>query len=217
MWYTDRKVNWEKIQLFSNEMDKKEKFGNGIIPCRVLLNKAIDRMPTEKEGKRMFSFTGARGEEFEEELMEFLHPLLRHAKSQRKVSGLGNVTPHVSELPEEKRVQVGPHTIYIPYHGKFVNSEALPYEKRDVYPLPKDAPWTLRLYINDSRNALIVVDFLSEQFELALEEIRTNPEFAHLYCFLNGPVSVGPHCDTCCPCFKEDKTPCSSCRDRMRG
>jgi hypothetical protein len=48
-----------------------------------------------------------------------------------------------------------------------------------------------------------------------MEEMRTNPDFAHLYCFLNGPVSVKPHCDGCCPCSKEGATPCPSCRERM--
>jgi hypothetical protein len=61
------------------------------------------------------------------------------------------------------------------------------------------------------------MEFPPENFESMLEEIRTISDFAHLYCFLRGPVPAGPHCDNCCPCFKEGGTPCASCRERMDG
>lgn len=161
--------------------------------------------------------TGARGEEFTPELLEALEPFLRYAKNRMRLSCLGSATPHISQLPAKKRIQVGEHEIFIPFYGILLDGEELPEDKRCVYPMPEDAPTKWSVYINDHRNALIKVDFSMDAFGKALEHIRTLPEFSELYTFLTGPNAENTHCDRCCPCFAEGATPCEPCRERMEA
>jgi hypothetical protein len=136
---------------------------------------------------RMFQFSGARGEDFTDELKAALNPFLHHAKMQRVISALGANTPHISKLPEETCIRVGPHVIYIPYHSIMVDGDEMPESQRFMYPLPDDAPRCRMVWINDARNALIHANFSFEEFDRAMEEIKHRDDFAQLYAFFCVP------------------------------